>query len=148
MAVPGDKKKEAVGAKPVQAVSTHFIYKEARMMMALAGDDGEVAWFGGTVCHYDSNAKSWLIAYDDGDFKDLTDDEISTMTRNGELKPMAKGTGGLINNEKTTGMVEQIISCKFGRAPSIVAGTLIGKTPFNVADIPLYMSFHMNTGIP
>ena len=63
MAVPGAKHKEAVGAKPVQAVSTHFIYKEARMMMALAGEDGEVAWFGGTVCHYDSNAKSWLIAY-------------------------------------------------------------------------------------
>ena len=149
--MPGDKdqdKDQASGARPVQGTSTHFIYKEARVMMALADDGGEVAWYGGTVCQYDASAKGWLIAYDDGDFKVLTEDEISTQTRNGELKPMAKDLGGLVDNERQDEMVEQIIFSRSGRASPVVAGIVIGRTQFKVADIRLFMSFHLHSGQP
>ena len=145
--MPGDKD-QAIGASPMLATSTHFIYKEARVMMALAADGGEVAWYGGTVCHYDTSAKAWLIAYDDGDFKVLTEDEISTQTRNGELKPMAKDIGGLVHNERQDERVEQIIYSRVGRASPVVAGIVIGSTQFKVADICLFMSFHLHSGQP
>ena len=71
-----------------QGDATNVIYPGARVMMAL--DYEIVEWFGAMVCTFNQSEQIWLMAFDDGEFREMTHTEISEGVRRHVIKPMNK----------------------------------------------------------
>lgn len=70
------------------AATLNIIYPGSRIMIAYC-EGKAVNWCGATVCSYDTADKFWLLAFDDGDFEEMPEEELANALSRREVHARA-----------------------------------------------------------
>ena len=86
---PPIRSTSSTGKTVGEAVQADFFYPGARVLLGFKEDEAE-SWYGAMVCTFDQSDAHWLVAFDDGEYREMSSSEISEGVQNGSIRPMEK----------------------------------------------------------
>ena len=102
----------------------------------------QVSWYGGQIFQHCSATDTYMVGFDDGDYRAIPEASMSSFYDASCLRFPSDDEGGIVENVTGAPMVARIAHAKEGRAaqPSVV-GVLVGSTKYKLAQETIYQSF-------